>query len=242
MSYDQHRIQQEGCSFSTDDPANQTPSLWSFILAILGTVLVLGLILMIIYRLLQRRRRQLLHRRIDAGEVDLEYLALNQVKVPRNIVDKMPLYTYLVLTSPYEATLAKDHIQSHVIEVRPESEATSKPLGKEADEADVVLQKPEAAVISSTDTSQADTTKDQFRLSRSQTTCAICLDDFVAGFSMVRELPCGHIFDQGCIDQFLTENSSLCPLCKKSVLPPGACRIRVTDAMVQRDYVARHSQ
>lgn len=221
------------------------PSLWSFILAILGTVVVLGLILMILYRLVQRRRRQLLSRRIHAGEVDLEYLALNQIKVPHSIVEKMPLYIYQNIASPSEATLAKEHTQPHVIEVTPESEATPKSLDEEPKEVslkEIGLRKPEAAVLSSPCAVQAGISKDHFRLSHSQTTCAICLDDFVAGSSMVRELPCGHIFDPGCIDQFLTENSSLCPLCKKSVLPLESCSIQVTNEMVQRDYIARHSQ
>ena len=55
--------------------------------------------------------------------------------------------------------------------------------------------------------------------------CAICVDDFVAD-EMVRVLPCNHIFHSQCIDEWLTNHSSLCPLCKKEVsrqrgLSPG---------------------
>lgn len=72
-----------------------------------------------------------------------------------------------------------------------------------------------------------------------QPACAICLDDFVAGESKVRELPCKHIFHPECIDMFLLENSSLCPLCKTSVLPPGYCPTKITNQMVRRERNAR---
>jgi len=45
-----------------------------------------------------------------------------------------------------------------------------------------------------------------------QPTCAICLDDFVPRETLVRELPCHHIFHPSCIDTFLRENSAQCPL------------------------------
>jgi len=45
-----------------------------------------------------------------------------------------------------------------------------------------------------------------------QPTCAICLDDFVPQETLVRELPCHHIFHPSCIDTFLLENSAQCPL------------------------------
>lgn len=72
-----------------------------------------------------------------------------------------------------------------------------------------------------------------------QPTCAICLDDFVSSDTVVRELPCGHIFHPDCIDSFLRENSSLCPMCKTSVLPRGFCPAVVTNAMVRRERMVR---
>lgn len=41
-------------------------------------------------------------------------------------------------------------------------------------------------------------------------TCAICTDDFVKG-QLVRILPCGHLFHQGCVDEWLVERSRTCP-------------------------------
>ena len=47
-------------------------------------------------------------------------------------------------------------------------------------------------------------------------TCAICVDEFQQE-DMVRILPCSHFFHPDCIDPWLTEHSSMCPLCKQSV-------------------------
>ncbi|KAI9817182.1 MAG: hypothetical protein M1827_001294 [Pycnora praestabilis] len=72
-----------------------------------------------------------------------------------------------------------------------------------------------------------------------QATCAICLNDFQSHVSTVRQLPCGHIFHPDCVDTFFRNSSSLCPLCKKSVLPKGYCPETVTNAMVRRERLVR---
>lgn len=72
-----------------------------------------------------------------------------------------------------------------------------------------------------------------------QSTCPICLDDFTSGETTVRELPCNHIFHPECIDPFLRDNSSLCPMCKKSSLPAGYCPVVVTNLMVRRERLVR---
>lgn len=41
-------------------------------------------------------------------------------------------------------------------------------------------------------------------------TCAICTDDFVKGH-LVRIMPCGHLFHQACVDEWLVERSRTCP-------------------------------
>lgn len=71
-----------------------------------------------------------------------------------------------------------------------------------------------------------------------QPTCPICIDDFVDD-TVVRKLPCRHIFHPECVDTYLRDNSSLCPLCKKSVLPKGYCPANVTNAMVRRERMVR---
>jgi hypothetical protein len=73
----------------------------------------------------------------------------------------------------------------------------------------------------------------------SQPVCPICLDDFIHNSTQVRELPCAHIFHPECIDGFLKDNSSLCPMCKKSSLPVGYCPVNVTNIMVRRERLVR---
>lgn len=73
----------------------------------------------------------------------------------------------------------------------------------------------------------------------SQPTCPICLDHFIHYETTIRELPCNHIFHPECIDPVLRGSSSLCPMCKKSVLPPGYCPVNVTNLMVRRERFIR---
>ncbi|KAL1304522.1 hypothetical protein AAFC00_003508 [Neodothiora populina] len=75
-----------------------------------------------------------------------------------------------------------------------------------------------------------------------QPTCAICLEDFLESQSRVRQLPCRHIFHPECIDTFLRENASICPMCKQSTLPRGYCPVKITDMMVKRERDARRQQ
>ncbi|KAI7872371.1 hypothetical protein BDF14DRAFT_1752737 [Spinellus fusiger] len=44
--------------------------------------------------------------------------------------------------------------------------------------------------------------------------CAICLEDFVENTTEIRMLPCSHGFCVMCIDQWLTQKSTTCPVCK----------------------------
>jgi hypothetical protein len=41
-------------------------------------------------------------------------------------------------------------------------------------------------------------------------TCAICTDEFVKN-QLVRVLPCGHLFHQNCVDEWLVKRSRTCP-------------------------------
>ncbi|KAJ5403562.1 hypothetical protein N7509_003433 [Penicillium cosmopolitanum] len=198
----------------TNTTPNQEPSLWSFVLAILGTIVGLTLVLLILYRIIQRKRREMLRERINSGEVDIEQLALNQLKVPKETVDKMPMYTYLGFTADPEVDAPKTPVETETTEVDSSSTTSTPTLteGRRSTESDGGIRKPEPAVLrpDANDSDGSSSSRNPFRLSHTQTTCAICLDDFIAGTSTVRELPCGHIFDPGCIDEYLTETSSFC--------------------------------
>jgi hypothetical protein len=74
-----------------------------------------------------------------------------------------------------------------------------------------------------------------------QSTCAICLDDFTESEDQVRQLPCRHLFHNQCIDLFLLDTSSMCPLCKQSVLPKGYIPGKITNAHVRRERYLRRN-
>jgi hypothetical protein len=48
-------------------------------------------------------------------------------------------------------------------------------------------------------------------------TCIICLEDYCEG-DCLKELPCGHFYHKQCIDPWLMQKSSLCPLCKQNIV------------------------
>lgn len=205
------------------------PSLWVFLLVVLGILLAVIGLTSIMMHWLQRRRRHELRRRVANGEVDLEALGIKRLTVPQEVLDGMPLYTY--------GTGAPATQNSTV-----GSESTSAPLEKgmsteSRSSSPSPSVRPAPALVRSTSYHPG---------AFSQPTCAICLDDFVAPDSstnesgtIVRELPCHHIFHPECVDTFLRDNSSLCPMCKKTVLPKGYCPRTITNAMVRRERIVR---
>jgi len=158
---------------------------------------------------IQRRRRDRLRRRIQSGELDLEQLGVKRLTVPRRVLEEMPLYTY----PPEKGDPAQR------TEPEPGSETVQ------------TTDEPVQQVHAEKDRAATSTPQTAFL----QPTCAICLDDFCADESVVRELPCRHVFHAACVDAFLRESSSLCPLCKTSVLPKGYCPPVITNAMVRRE-------
>ena len=75
-----------------------------------------------------------------------------------------------------------------------------------------------------------------------QEQCPICLEDFIPHETTVRSLPCRHIYHRECIDKFLLDRSSLCPVCKARVAPPDQHPYMhgpVTNAMVRYERRAR---
>ena len=188
------------------------PSLWVFLLIIVAILLLIVASTSLTMHFLQRRRRALLRRRVVNGQVDLEALGIRRLIVPQGLLEKMPLYTYEVVGA-----------------ARP----TDDRIRHSAESSDSIMeQKP---LSTSLGTPKLSEKQHQKRSQLDQPTCAICLDDFTPGETTVRELPCQHIFHPDCIDTFLTDNSSLCPLCKVSALPKGYCPTVITNAMVRRE-------
>ncbi|KAL4806874.1 hypothetical protein BDV18DRAFT_120827 [Aspergillus unguis] len=249
-----------------DKSGGKAPSLWGFLLAILGTILVLCIGLVVLYQFLQRRRRETLQRRLEAGRSSSLQYDLQHFRVPRELLTKLPTFVYPDISDvdkdsscherDSDELNAAENAPLEAEQVDPEKESDTElgtqttgrdePSGytKETPEHDA---KTANATIENFPSQQAlqeslsqpmslarhPQPKHLNRLSHSQTTCAICLDDFVPASSVVRELPCGHIYHPECIDVSLTQTSSLCPLCKKCVLEPEFF-ISAPEAVFQR--------
>ncbi len=211
--------------------ASSLPSLWEFLLIVLGIVLFLIFATSAIMHGYQRKNRQALRRRVINGEVDLETLGIKRMTVPQEVLDELPLYVYThgekdagdQVTQPPETLTIPDSGVSPwrlTSNPAPQSRSVSEPLHPPA-------------------SSQLSPTPPQQFPSFAQPTCPICLDDFIPHTTSVRELPCHHIYHPTCIDRFLRDHSSLCPLCKARVLPHGYCPAVITNAMVRRERQVR---
>lgn len=202
------------------DSSNSLPSLWVFLVIVLAILIIAVSVTSLTMHLLQRRRRNDLRQRVITGEVDLEALGVKRLTVPQALLDKLPIYTYTAASE----SAADD----------PEKSAPQAPIhapdlstleGEIGNKTSPLFHHSSAPAVPATGMSA----------SWSQPTCPICLDDFENQVTQVRELPCRHVFHPDCIDTFLLRNSSLCPMCKQSVLPKGDCPIVITNMMVRRE-------
>lgn len=65
--------------------------------------------------------------------------------------------------------------------------------------------------------------------------CSICMCE-VEDNERVRVLSCKHAFHVGCIDPWVTQKNSICPLCRKNLLSRWKVKgISVTEAMHQEE-------
>ncbi|KAL8673056.1 MAG: hypothetical protein Q9168_002518 [Polycauliona sp. 1 TL-2023] len=217
------------------------PSLWAFLLIVLGIVLFMIALTSCIMHLYQRRRRNTLRRRIVNGEVDLERLGIKRLTVPQDAINMLPTLLY----NPSEKELL-DLSRGHITALsdfpikEPDTVATdSPPIEPASTAASNPVQPPALPLAASPTRSSSEANK---KPSYAQPTCPICLDDFTPQETTVRSLPCHHIYHPECIDPFLLRNSSLCPICKAKVLPPGYCPETITNAMVRRERQQRRNR
>ncbi|OAG01162.1 uncharacterized protein CC84DRAFT_1128588 [Paraphaeosphaeria sporulosa] len=195
----------------TADSGTQLPSLWVFLVIVLGLLILIIGATSLCMHIVQRRRRNALRRRVINGEVDLEALGVKRLTVPADYLSKLPVFPYLG---------EPDHVEKSMAQASTPADAETGlkgiPLSRRSSAPDAPPITYASAIFA-------------------QSTCPICLDDFEPKESQVRELPCRHIFHVDCIDPFLLNNSSLCPICKQSVLPPGYCPPKITNIMVRRE-------
>ncbi|KAL8942207.1 MAG: hypothetical protein Q9216_001783 [Gyalolechia sp. 2 TL-2023] len=231
------------------------PSLWAFLLIVLGIVLSLIGVTSGIMHLYQRRRRNALRQRILRGEVDLERLGIKRLTVPQDAINLLPRFIY----SPSEKDLLdrpKDHVtaQSDFPAKEHDTDKTnpdaSAPPPTSTESREAIPQETASAAPLSTSPSALSppaaidplSTQGNLHTAYAQPTCPICLDDFIPNTTTVRSLPCHHIYHPECIDPFLLRNSSLCPVCKAKVLHKGYCPATITNAMVRRERQQRRNR
>ena len=211
------------------DETSELPSLWVFLLVVMGMLAAMVFVTSLSMHLLQRHRRRHLRQLITSGQVDLPSLGIALLTVPRDMIDTFPLFVYQTgssLGGPVADAEAKaSGLRNSHYALNSKCSIDSDP------KADLHAGLPPASTLEH----------------RSplfpQPTCPICLDDFIDHETIVRSLPCNHIFHPACIDPMLLEYSTLCPLCKASALPAHYCPPKITNAMLRqhRAFRARRS-
>ncbi|PKS12825.1 hypothetical protein jhhlp_001037 [Lomentospora prolificans] len=194
------------------------PALWTFFVIVIGALLFIIFCVSVFMHLLQRQRRKTLATRVKQGEVDLEAMGIARVMVPEEHVKSFPLYTYQSESERMSGPSTPGSIRSSR---RAERVASS------------VISISGRSSRSSLAGSECSTIATNY-----QPQCQICLESFKNRVSVIRQLPCYHIFHPECIDEFLTGNSSLCPVCQQCMLPRGYCP-KITNAMVRRERAMR---
>ncbi|KAJ5278821.1 hypothetical protein N7478_004193 [Penicillium angulare] len=190
--------------------SSDKPNFTLFLVGVIGAIIALSFIFWALWNWHKRKLRTELQRRIDAGELDVEALPLDSMggqvsravplTVPRDVVEALPLFTY-----PHSpATDAKDEAQTEVVELNDQSTDSSStshspdpsippmPVSPDFNTPSpsphvTGIRKPEAAVINQgTDEQEAYPLPSlhPYRMSHTQTTCAICIEDFVVGSSV----------------------------------------------------------
>lgn len=218
------------------------PGLWLFLLVILAA---LGLIIAstsVSMHVSQYRARRDLRRRIAAGEIDLESLGIKRLTVPKEMIDTMPITIYGVSApKPLKAKGTFDSKYEHSRKFSKSDDRKSSKSDRNSIKSDDQSAAP--SPTAPTHSSAESTTVDPIQSAPppvdgfDQSSCAICLDDYVINTTPVRHLPCNHIYHPHCIDPFLQTRSSLCPLCKRTVLPKGFIppTLQLTNATVARE-------
>jgi hypothetical protein len=203
---------------------------WVYVLIILGVFLVVITATSILMHSIQAWRRAGLRRRVIDGDINLEAMGIKRLTVPMAHIQKFPLFTYHYEPVASPPPLSPRSTRSGRSRTRTRSRTLSQaeiaPACRAARSATVSELGPNSPFTASTTATNY------------QPTCEICLEPYKNRETIIRELPCGHIFHPECIDEFLHGVSSLCPICKASMLPEGYCP-KITNDMVRRERAIR---
>jgi len=195
-------------SFGTNNSSN-LPTLWAFLLIVLGIVLLLIGLTSFMMHYFQRRNRRDLQRRVENGEVDLETLGIKRTCIQQEGIDTLPICVYVPSDDTAPANLSDKKKEL----LDPSSSSSTSEAPPSADLAYIP----------------------NFY---GQQTCIICSEDYTPKVTKIRCLPCHHIYHPECIDPWLASNSSLCPVCKAPALPSSSSyRVvePITNAMVRHE-------
>ncbi|KHN98915.1 RING finger domain-containing protein [Metarhizium album ARSEF 1941] len=218
----------------TLDKPSSPPATWAFILIVIGALLFIILTVSIAMHFIQRRNRNSLKRRVQSGEVDLEAMGIKRVTVPASHVAQFPLFTYNAEPDSYASPSSPRSQATPSGRTRKTRKKRRREPGTKTE-----AMAPGAPSVRSIRSKRSSLTgTGETMATNFQPTCHICLASFEHRVTVIRELPCGHIFHSECIDEFLIQNSSLCPTCKHCMLPRGYSP-KVTNGMVRRERALR---
>lgn len=215
----------------TIHPPKSSIALWVYFLIVIGALIGAFAIVSLFMHFSQRRRRALLRRRVESGEVDLEAMGIKRLAVPAVHVKNFPLFTYTSTPINLPRTPTAESVVASSKSTRSSRRGIShehRVDSLETGNTSKTLRSQRSAINGESDTIA----------SNYQPHCHICLETYDDRITIIRELSCHHIFHPVCIDEFLTRNSSLCPVCKQSMLPRGYCP-KITNSMVRRERALR---
>lgn len=213
-------------------PPKSSYPIWVYFLIVIGALIGVFAIVCLFLHVSQRRRRASLRRRVESGEVDLEAMGIKRLAVPAVHVKNFPLFTYTSTPIHLPRTPTAESVVASSKSTRSSSRRglshDHRVDSLETGHTGKTLRSQRSAINGEIDTIA----------SNYQPHCHICLEAYDDRITIIRELSCHHIFHPVCIDEFLTRNSSLCPICKQSMLPRGFCP-KITNSMVRRERALR---
>lgn len=220
-------------------------NIWKYMLVFVSCLIVVFIAVSGSMHFIQFRRRQSLRERVIRGEVDLEAMGIKRMVLTSKRIDEFPVWTYhydegkrkrrqtaatrTAATSPTtQAPSGTDGLGG----VRRSSKETGATAEASAQAATVTQ---EASVVKEAAIPEDDDIDDGLNY---QPTCLICMRNFRNLSSTIKELDCGHVFHVRCAIVYLSRDSSLCPVCRASMLPAGYCP-PITNDLVRRERALR---